>query len=89
MQQFLSYDNNKRLRNKNINCAVPQVSILGPRLFLLYVNYLYNASIIFKPIMFADDTNLFLSAKNIKPVFQIINKELSIIQIGSMQINCF
>ena len=79
-QQFVSYDNNKQSSNKNINCGVPRGSILGPLLFLLYVNDLCNASNILKPIMFADDTNLFFSAKNIKHLFQTMNKELIIIQ---------
>ena len=55
-------------------------SILGPQLFLLYVNDLCNASNILKPIMFADDTNLFFSAKNINHLFQTMNKEFIVIQ---------
>ena len=49
-------------------------------LFLLYVNDLQNVSQIFKPIMFADDTNLFYSHNNIKQLFQIVNQELKQIQ---------
>ena len=79
-QQFVSYDSNKQSSNKNINCGVPQGSILGPLLFILYVNDLCNVSNILKPIMFADDTNLFFSTKNIKHLFQTMNKELIIIQ---------
>ena len=51
-------------------------SILGSLLFIVYVNDLYRASNILKPIMFADDTNLFCSGKHIKTLFQIANNEL-------------
>ena len=78
-QQYISY-NNKNSSIKKIICGVPQGSILGPLLFLLYVNDLQNASQIFKPIMFADDTNLFYSHNNIKQLFQIVNQELKQIQ---------
>ena len=58
-----------------IDCGVPHGSILGPLLFLIYVNNFYLASK-FKNFMFADDTNLFISDENIGELFQQINNEL-------------
>ena len=74
-KQFISY-NCKTTALKDISCGVPQGSILGPLLFLLYVNDLKNASASLNAIMFADDTNLFVSHKNINTLFQIVNAEL-------------
>ena len=60
----------------NINCGVLKSFILGPLLFLIYVNDLYKASLILKPVMFADDTNLLLSNRDTNKLFNDMNVEL-------------
>ena len=67
-KQFISYDE-QHTDMANITCGVPQGSILGPLLFLIYVNDLYKASKILNPVMFADDTILFFSSYDIKTLF--------------------
>ena len=62
-----------------------QGSILGPLLFLIYLNYLCNASNILDPIMLADDTNLFLAHRNISTLFKMFNEELKKLGTGSRQ----
>ena len=49
-----------------IKCGVPQGSILGPKLFILYVNDICNLSKLEKFIFFADDTNMLCSANDVE-----------------------
>ena len=75
-KQCITIDQSHQSLYQNITCGVPQGSILGPLLFLIYVNDLPKASKILTPIMFADDTNLFYSSASINELFTNVDKEL-------------
>ena len=60
-----------------VTCGVSQGSMMGPLLFLLYVNDIANVSTSLLPILFADDTNVFLTGNNIDQIIEIMNGELN------------
>jgi hypothetical protein len=68
--------NNATSNLMNINCGVPQGSILGPLLFILYVNDISRCSDVLFFILFADDTNIFFSCNNKCDLIKIVNEEL-------------
>ena len=61
---------------KPITSSVPQGSILGPLLFILYVNNFRNCLNFSTNVSFADDTNIFVTDKNIQSVYSKTNLEL-------------
>ena len=59
-----------------LNCGIPQGSVLGPLIFLLYINDFNQAIKFCKVHHFADDTNLLQLGKSIKKLNKFVNTDL-------------
>ena len=73
-KQYLEYHNTKS-NLEGMTCGVPQGSILGPILFLLYINDIKNCTTS-NLVSFADDTTIYYSSHNQNELFQKVNEEL-------------
>ena len=71
-EQYVSVNGNYSSR-KSIKYSVPQGSILGPLLFIIYINDLPNISQLARYILYADDANIIITGYTIQEVHEKFN----------------
>ncbi len=76
--QYVIYDGSKS-EVHSVKCGVPQGSILGPLLFIIYMNDICNVSKVLFTLLYADDTCVIMQDKNIHNLIRILNCELKLL----------
>ena len=73
--QFVVYDNSKS-SILSVQCGVPQGSVLGPLLFIIFLNDIAFSSDTLSFFIYADDTNAIVSNDNLNDLIHSVNNEL-------------
>ena len=78
IKHYIQY-RNEVSTTENISCGVPQGSVLGHLLFIIYTNDLPSCLINTKCVLFADDTTVYASSPNITHLYKLVNDDLHIL----------
>ena len=76
--QYVIYDD-MQSETHHVKCGVPQGSIIGPLLFIIYMNDICNVSKFLYTILYADDTCVLLNGKDLNNLIQSMNTELDLL----------
>jgi len=74
-EQYVQYKN-AQSEKRQISLGVPQGSVLGPLLFIIYTNDLPNYITDVKTILFADDTTIYITSDDINNMYDTMNVQL-------------
>ena len=89
-QQYVTFNGHSSAKSSILH-GVPQGSILGPLLFLIYINDLALSCKYFFPVLFADDTTLIATHNNFNYLIDSVNNDLSSIskwfQLNKLTLN--
>ena len=92
MTDYLKERQQYVLFSRHCSSNVPQGSILGLLLFLIYVNDMSNVSQLLSTLLFADDTNVFTIGKDVRQLIAIMNNKLPKIvewlNVNKLSLNC-
>ena len=73
--QYVTYDGIKS-NTFFLTCGVPQGSILGPFLFIIFINNIFNVSELLFTVLYADDACFLLGGNNLENLITCLNNEL-------------